>query len=109
MVENPLRTLRWPRKLIDWWQRSLVGGARHVGHGVVGLGLLRSDVDLASRPPLSHALFAARFLGLAAEWGGTSLLSLAWVAVLAAAWIGEGLANTPAKTGRRHARLAHHH
>ncbi len=48
-------------------------------------------------------------IALAAEWGGTSLLSLAWVAVLAAAWIGEGLANTPAKTGRRHARAIHHH
>lgn len=48
-------------------------------------------------------------IALAAEWGGTSLLALAWIAVLVAAWIGEGLANTPAKTGRRHARAIHHH
>jgi CIC family chloride channel protein len=43
-------------------------------------------------------------IALAAEWGGTGLLKLAWVAVLVATWIGEGLANTPAKTGRRHRR-----
>jgi len=51
-------------------------------------------------------------IALAAEWGGTELLSLAWVAVLVAAWIGEGLANTPAKVGRRHGRrsttIEHH-
>jgi CIC family chloride channel protein len=46
---------------------------------------------------------------LAAEWGGTGLLKLVWVAVLVAAWIGEGLANTPAKTGRRHPRQIGHH
>jgi H+/Cl- antiporter ClcA len=48
-------------------------------------------------------------IALSAEWGGTGLLKLAWVAVLVAAWIGEGLANTPAKTGRRHARTIGHH
>ena len=48
-------------------------------------------------------------IALAAEWGGTGLLKLAWVAVLVAAWIGEGLANTPAKTGRRHFRMIGHH
>jgi CIC family chloride channel protein len=48
-------------------------------------------------------------IALAAEWGGTGLLKLAWVAVLVAAWIGEGLANTPAKTGRRHPRPIEHH
>lgn len=47
-------------------------------------------------------------IALAAEWGGTGLLKLAWVAVLVAAWIGEGLANTPAKTGRRHGRIIGH-
>jgi CIC family chloride channel protein len=48
-------------------------------------------------------------IALAAEWGGTSLLSVAWVAVLIAAWIGEGLANTPAKVGTRHSGdIAHH-
>jgi hypothetical protein len=109
MVENPLRTLRWARKLIDWWQRSLVGGV--VTSATAWLAWVYFGATWTSQAglPLSHALFAARFLGLAAEWGGTSLLSLAWVAVLAAAWIGEGLANTPAKTGRRHTRLAHHH
>lgn len=48
-------------------------------------------------------------IALAAEWGGTGLLKLAWIAVLIAAWIGEGLANTPAKTGRRHGRTIGHH
>lgn len=48
-------------------------------------------------------------IALAAEWGGTELLKLAWVAVLVAAWIGEGLANTPGKTGRRHGRVIGHH
>lgn len=48
-------------------------------------------------------------IALAAEWGGTGLLALAWVAVLIAAWIGEGLANTPAKVGTRHAGEIHHH
>jgi H+/Cl- antiporter ClcA len=52
-------------------------------------------------------------IALAAEWGGTDLLSLAWAAVLVAAWIGEGLANTPAKVGRRRGRsdaasIGHH-
>lgn len=48
-------------------------------------------------------------IALAAEWGGTGLLKVAWVAVLVAAWIGEGLANTPAKVGRRHRRIIGHH
>jgi hypothetical protein len=34
---------------------------------------------------------------------------LAWIAILPAAWIGEGLANTPAKTGRRHPDRPRHH
>jgi H+/Cl- antiporter ClcA len=48
-------------------------------------------------------------IALAAEWGGTSLLAIAWVAVLIAAWIGEGLANTPAKIGQRYLGKIHHH
>lgn len=48
-------------------------------------------------------------IALAAEWGGTGLLSMAWVAVLIAAWIGEGLANTPSKVGTRHEGAIHHH
>lgn len=48
-------------------------------------------------------------IALSAEWGGTGLLKLVWVAVIIAAWIGEGLANTPAKTGRRHRRIIGHH
>ena len=48
-------------------------------------------------------------LALAMEWGGFGLLLPVWIAVLPAAWIGEGLANTPAKTGRRHPHTAHHH
>jgi CIC family chloride channel protein len=48
-------------------------------------------------------------VALAAEWGGTGLLKDAWIAVLIAAWIGEGLANTPAKKGTRHLGTIHHH
>jgi CIC family chloride channel protein len=48
-------------------------------------------------------------IALAAEWGGTGLLSLVWVAVLPAVWIGEGLANTPAKAGHRHPHRIQHH
>jgi CIC family chloride channel protein len=48
-------------------------------------------------------------IALAMEWGGPGLLLLAWIAILPAAWIGEGLANTPAKTGRRHPHHPLHH
>jgi CIC family chloride channel protein len=48
-------------------------------------------------------------IALAAEWGGTDLLKLVWVAVLVAAWIGEGLGNTPAKVGRRGVGPVAHH
>lgn len=48
-------------------------------------------------------------IALAAEWGGTGLLAMAWGAVLVAAWIGEGLANTPAKVGTRHDGDINHH
>ncbi|HVZ33842.1 MAG TPA: chloride channel protein [Polyangiaceae bacterium] len=48
-------------------------------------------------------------IALSAEWGGTKLLALAWIAVVVAAWVGEGLANTPAKAGRRHRRAIQHH
>lgn len=40
-------------------------------------------------------------IALAAEWGGTTLLPVAWPAVIVAAWIGEGLANTPSKSAHR--------
>jgi CIC family chloride channel protein len=40
-------------------------------------------------------------IALAAEWGGVGLLPVAWLSVLIAAWIGEGLSNTPSKTRRR--------
>ncbi len=48
-------------------------------------------------------------IALSVEWGGPGLLMLAWIAILPAAWIGEGLANTPAKTGRRHPHRPGHH
>jgi H+/Cl- antiporter ClcA len=41
-------------------------------------------------------------VALALEWGGVALLHSVWPAVILAAWIGSGLANTPAKT--RHSR-----
>jgi CIC family chloride channel protein len=40
-------------------------------------------------------------IALAAEWGGVGLLPVAWMSVLIAAWIGEGLSNTPSKARRR--------
>ncbi len=40
-------------------------------------------------------------IALSAEWGGTGLLPVAWFSVIIAAWIGEGLANTPAKIRSR--------
>jgi H+/Cl- antiporter ClcA len=40
-------------------------------------------------------------VALALEWGGAALLHSVWPAVIIAAWIGSGMANTPAK--RRHA------
>lgn len=40
-------------------------------------------------------------IALAAEWGGVQLLPVAWMAVMFAAWIGEGLANTPSKVAHR--------
>lgn len=42
-------------------------------------------------------------VALALEWGGPALLHSVWPAVILAAWIGSGMANTPAK--RRHARI----
>jgi H+/Cl- antiporter ClcA len=39
-------------------------------------------------------------VALALEWGGAALLYTVWPAVIVAAWIGSGMANTPAK--RRH-------
>jgi H+/Cl- antiporter ClcA len=44
-------------------------------------------------------------IALAAEWGGTGLLPVAWLAVLIASWIGEGLSNTPSKVRRRTHRI----
>lgn len=41
-------------------------------------------------------------LALSVEWGGPVLLMGAWPAVILAAWIGAGMANTPAKTRHRH-------
>lgn len=46
-------------------------------------------------------------IALSAEWGGTGLLPVAWIAVIIAAWIGEGLANTPAKIRTRRDRKRH--
>ena len=46
-------------------------------------------------------------LALAVEWGGRGLLMSAWPAVLVGAWVGAGLANTPAKTRHRHIRSHH--
>ncbi len=43
-------------------------------------------------------------LALAVEWGGSALLMGAWPAVILAAWIGAGLANTPSKQRHRHVR-----
>lgn len=43
-------------------------------------------------------------LALSVEWGGSALLLAVWPGVLLAAWVGAGLANTPAKVRHRHIR-----
>lgn len=95
--------------------------------GVAGLLVVTLTVGSligASLQPLFHALnpaaasaigvcayLAANYnapltgIALSAEWGGTGLLPVAWFSVIIAAWIGEGLANTPAKKRSRQ----HHH
>jgi len=180
------RILMWIRaetEHIAWWSRALAGGVATSATAFVAWKFFGDTWTLQAGAPLAHALFNARFLGLAAfallalklasvwatfgtsgvagllvitltvgsllgaalqpmlphltpatacgiavcaylaanynapltaialsaEWGGTELLSLAWVAVVIAAWIGEGLANTPAKVGRRHRRVIQHH
>lgn len=180
------RGLAWTRRATDplpWWGRALVGGLITVGTAWLSWRYFGDTWTLQGGTPLAHAVFAAKFLGLAAlallvlklvavwatfgttgvagllvvtlcigsvlgaalhplvsvltpgsacaiavcaylaanynapltgialsvEWGGPGLLALAWIAVLPAAWIGEGLANTPSKTGHRHPHRAQHH
>lgn len=179
------RGLAWTRSVTEplpWWGRGLAGGLVTVSTGWISWRYFGETWSLQGGTPLAHAVFAAKFLGLAAlallalkliavwatfgttgvagllvvtlcvgsvlgaaihplvpsltpasacalavcaylaanynapltgialsvEWGGPGLLALAWIAVLPAAWIGEGLANTPAKTGHRHPHRAQH-
>lgn len=98
--------------------------------GVAGLLVVTLTVGSligASLQPLFHSLgpaaaasigvcayLAANYnapltgIALSAEWGGTGLLPVAWFSVMVAAWIGEGLANTPAKKRSRHDHHQHH-
>jgi H+/Cl- antiporter ClcA len=45
-------------------------------------------------------------VALAVEWGGAALLHSVWPAVIVAAWIGSGMANTPSKRRSRQVRPA---
>jgi len=180
------RVMIWTRRAstrLSWWGSALAGGLVTSGTAIVALHFFGDTWTLQAGLPMSHAVFAAQFVGaaalallglklvsvwatfgtsgvagllvvtltvgsllgaslaplfpelspaqacaiavcaylaanynapmtgvaLAAEWGGTGLLKDAWVAVLLAAWIGEGLANTPAKKGTRHVGTIHHH
>jgi CIC family chloride channel protein len=180
------RVMIWTRRAslrLEWWASALAGGLVTAGTALVALYFFGDTWTLQAGLPMSHAVFGAQFLGVAAlsllalklvsvwstfgtsgvagllvvtltvgsllgaslapvfpelsapqvcaiavcaylaanynapmtgvalasEWGGTGLLKDAWVAVLIAAWISEGLANTPAKKGTRHVGEIHHH
>ncbi|MBS1582698.1 MAG: chloride channel protein [Acidobacteria bacterium] len=180
------RVLAWTRAVTEpmpWWGRGLSGGFVTIATGWLSWRFFGDTWSLQGGTPLAHAVFAAKFIGLAAlallalkliavwatfgttgvagllvvtlcvgsvlgaaihplvpaltpatacalavcaylaanynapltaialsvEWGGPGLLALAWIAVLPAAWIGEGLANTPAKIGHRHPHRIEHH
>jgi CIC family chloride channel protein len=171
-----LATVRRITERMDWWARGLAGGLVTIATAWLSWHWFGDTWTLTGGTPLAAAVFAGKFLGLAAgallllklvavwatfgttgvagllvvtlcvgsvlgatlqplfpalspaqicsvavcaylaanynapltaialsiEWGGPGLLLLAWIAILPAAWIGEGLANTPAKTGHRH-------
>jgi CIC family chloride channel protein len=178
-----LATVRWATERMDWRARGLLGGLLTITTAWIAWRFFGDTWTLQGGTPLATAVFAGKFLGLAAvtllllklvavwatfgttgvagllvvtlcvgsllgaalhplvmvltpaeacsiavcaylaanynapltgialsiEWGGPGLLLLAWIAVIPAAWIGEGLANTPAKTGRRHPHQPLHH
>jgi chloride channel protein, CIC family len=178
-----LAVVRRATERLDWWARGLLGGLITIATAWIAWRFFGDTWTLTGGTPLAAAVFAGKFLGLAAaallllkliavwatfgttgvagllvvtlcvgsvlgatlhpvllsltpaeacaiavcaylaanynapltgialsvEWGGPGLLMLAWIAVLPAAWIGEGLANTPAKTGRRHPHGPRHH
>ena len=80
---------------------TLLGGALHPLVPQMPVGVVCAVAVCAYLAANYNAPLTA--LALAVEWGGRGLLMSAWPAVLMGAWIGAGLANTPAKTRHRHA------
>lgn len=171
-----LANIRRITERMEWWTRGLVGGLVTAGTAWLSWHWFGDTWTLQGGTPLATAVFAGKFLGLAAgallvlklvavwatfgtagvagvlvvtlcvgsllgatlqpllpaltpaqicsvavcaylaanynapltaialsiEWGGPGLLMLAWIAILPAAWIGGGLANSPVKADRRH-------
>jgi len=81
---------------------TLLGGALHPLVPHMTLGLACAVAVCAYLAANYNAPLTG--LALAVEWGGHGLLLSAWPAVLVAAWVGAGLANTPAKTRHRQIR-----
>jgi H+/Cl- antiporter ClcA len=81
---------------------TLLGGALHPILPGLSLELACSVAVCAYLAANYNAPLTA--LALSVEWGGAALLLSAWPAVILSAWIGAGMANTPAKTRHRHIR-----
>jgi H+/Cl- antiporter ClcA len=81
---------------------TLLGGALHPILPGLSLELACSVGVCAYLAANYNAPLTA--MALSIEWGGSSLLLAAWPAVILAAWIGAGMANTPSKVRHRHIR-----
>ena len=84
---------------------TLLGGAIHPLVPQMTLSLACAVAVCAYLAANYNAPLTA--MALSIEWGGHLLLFAVWPAVLLAAWIGAGLANTPAKLRHRHIRSHH--
>lgn len=84
---------------------TLLGGVLHPVLPGLSLELACSVAVCAYLAANYNAPLTA--LALSVEWGGSILLMGAWPAVILAAWIGAGMANTPAKTRHRHIQPNH--
>jgi H+/Cl- antiporter ClcA len=81
---------------------TLLGGALHPILPGLSLELACSIAVCAYLAANYNAPLTA--LALSVEWGGSALLLSTWPAVILAAWIGAGMANTPSKLRHRHIR-----
>jgi H+/Cl- antiporter ClcA len=81
---------------------TLLGGALHPILPGLSLELACSIAVCAYLAANYNAPLTA--LALSVEWGGSALLLSTWPAVILAAWIGAGMANTPSKVRHRHIR-----